>query len=61
MPFLAILFAKAKEVSPQSPKGSFPRVQGGLVPKMPGDGFASELGGIVEVVVWLCISLLLGL
>ena len=28
---------------------------------MQGDGFASKLGGIMEVVVWLCVSLLLGL
>ena len=31
----------AKEVGPQSTKGSFPIMQG--------DGFASELGGIMEV------------
>ena len=28
---------------------------------MQGDGFASEPGGIMEVAVWLCVSLLLGL
>ena len=28
---------------------------------MQGDGFASEPGGLMEVVVWLCLSLLLGL
>ena len=28
---------------------------------MQGDGFASEPGGIMEVAVWLCIPLLLGL
>ena len=28
---------------------------------MQGDGFASELGGIMEVAMWLCIPLLLGL
>ena len=43
----------AKEVGPQSTKGSFPGMQG--------DGFAGEPGGIVEVAVWLCIPLLLGL
>ena len=43
----------AKEVGPQSTKGSFPGMQG--------DGFASEPGGIMEVAVWLCVLLLLGL
>ena len=28
---------------------------------MQGDGFVSELGGIMEVVMWLCASLLVGL
>ena len=42
-----------KEIGPQSTIG--------LVPGMQGDGFASEPGGIVEVAVWLCIPLLLGL
>jgi hypothetical protein len=28
---------------------------------MQGDGFASEPGGIMEVAMWLCLSLLLGL
>ena len=51
----------AKEVGPQSTKGSFPRMQRGSVPGMQGDGFASEPGGIMEVAVWLCIPLLLGL
>jgi hypothetical protein len=61
----------AKEVGPQSTKGSFSGMQGGWilgckgagsrVPGMQGDGFASEPGGIMEVVVWLCITLLLGI
>ena len=34
---------------------------GGLVPGMQGDGFASEPGRIMEVAVWLCVLLLLGL
>ena len=33
----------------------------GLVPGMQGDGFASEPGGIMEVAMWLCVPLLLGL
>ena len=37
---------KVTEVGPQSIKG--------LVPMMQGDGFASELGGIMEVTMWLC-------
>ena len=45
MPILAIPFTM--------PKWSFPGMQG--------DGFASELGGIMEVAVWLCVPLLLGL
>ena len=44
---------KAKEVGPQSIKGSFPRMQG--------DGFASEPGGIMKVAMWLCVPLLLAL
>ena len=28
---------------------------------MQGDGFASELGGIMEVAMWLCAPLLVGL
>ena len=50
-----------KEVGPQSTQGSFPWDARGLVPGMQGDGFASEPGGIMEVAVWLCIPLLLGL
>jgi hypothetical protein len=42
-----------KEVVPQITKGSSPGMQG--------DGFASEPGEIMEVVVWLCVPLLLGL
>ena len=57
-----------KEVGLQSTKGSLPgckgfryRDAGGSVPKMQGDGFASEPDGIIEVAVWLCLPLLLGL
>ena len=32
-----------------------------FVPGMQGDGFATELGGIIEVLMWLCASLLVGL
>ena len=59
----------AKEVGPQSIKGSFPDMQGGYssqdtrdpVPWMQGDGFASEQGGIIEMAARLCLPLLLGL
>ena len=36
-------------------------MQGGRSNGMQGDGFASEPGGIMEVAVWLCLPLLLGL
>ena len=42
-----------KEVGPQRTKGSIPGIQG--------DGFASKPSGIMEVAVWLCIPLLIGL
>ena len=52
MPIPAILFtwqggrsAKQKRVISRDARG--------LVPGMQGDGFASELGGIMEVAVWL--------
>ena len=32
-----------------------------MVRKMQVDGFASELGGIMEVAMWLCTPLLVGL
>jgi hypothetical protein len=51
-----------KEVGPQSTKGLFPGLQGSQF--MPGckvSGFAGEAGGIMEVAMWLCIPLLLGL
>ena len=41
---------KAKEVGPQSTKGVGNRDAS--------DGFASELGGIMEVAMWLCAPLL---
>ena len=44
---------KAKRVGPQSTKGVGPIIQG--------DGFASEPGGIIEVAMWLCTLLLVGL
>jgi hypothetical protein len=57
-----------KKVGLQSTKRSFPGCKGfgyhdarGSVPGMQGDGFANELGGIMKVAVWLCLSLLLGL
>jgi hypothetical protein len=49
-----------KEVGLQSTKGHFPYAKG-LVTGMQGDGFASKLGGIMELAVWLCLPLLLGL
>jgi hypothetical protein len=60
MPILAMLYitwgrnnrAKFIEVGPQSTKGVG-------IPKMQGDGFASEPGGIMEVAMWLCAPLLL--
>ena len=52
---------KAKEVGPQSTKGVISRHAKGLVLEMQGDGFASEPGGIMEVAMWLCEPLLLGL
>jgi hypothetical protein len=33
----------------------------GLIPKMQGEGSASEPGRIMEVAMWLCVPLLLGL
>ena len=33
----------------------------GLVPMIQGDGFASELGGIMKVAMWLCAPLSVGL
>jgi hypothetical protein len=57
-----------KEVGLQSTKGSFPGCKGfgyrdarGSVSGMQGDGSASKPDGIMEVAVWLCLSLLLGL
>ena len=42
-----------KWISPQDARGSIPRLQG--------DGFATELGGIMELAMWLCAPLLIGL
>ena len=39
-------------------KGNRPTNQeGGSVPKLQDDGFARELGGIMEVTMWLCAPL----
>ena len=50
---------KAKDVGPQ--KGSVLGIKGvgsqdarGLPSGMQGDGFASNMGGIMEVAMWLC-------
>ena len=45
----------------QSHEGRPAKHKGGLVPKMQGNDFASELGGIMEVAMWLCALLLVGL
>ena len=60
MPFLAIQFTKPRKYVHKAQWGHFPGCKG-LVPKMQGDDFASEPGGIMEVAMWLCIPLLLGL
>ena len=52
---------KTKEIGSQSTKGVMSWDARGLVPKMQGDGFATEPGGIMEVAMWLCVPLLLGL
>ena len=47
------LILSIKWVNPQDARGSIPRLQG--------NGFATELGGIMEVAMWLCTPLLIGL
>jgi hypothetical protein len=62
MPILAILFTiTPRRGKPTKHKKVISWDARGLVPGMQGDGFASEPGGIMEVAVWLCASLLLGL
>jgi hypothetical protein len=51
--FFSHLIHKAKEVGPQSTKGSFPRMQGSWFLRCKDDGFASEPSGIMEVAMWL--------
>ena len=58
MPILAILFTKPRSIKH---KGVIPQDAKGLVPGMQGDGFASKLGGIMKVAMWLCVRLLLEL
>jgi hypothetical protein len=48
-----------KEVGPESTKRFISREAKGSIYGMQGDDFASEPGGIMEVAVWLCISLIL--
>ena len=57
MPILAILFTN-QEGRPTKHKGVISWEARGLVPKTQGDGFASELGEIMEVTMWLCVPLL---
>ena len=52
---------KAKEIGPQTTKEVGSRHKRGLVHIMQGDGFASELGGIVEMTMCLCAPILVGL
>jgi len=58
MPIIAIIFT-----TPRRPKHKIIISWNarGLVPRMQGDGSTSKSSGIMEVAVWLCISLLLGL
>ena len=60
MPILAILFTR-QGGRPTKHKRVIFRDAKGSVPGMQGDGFASEPGGIMEVAMWLCLPLLLGL
>ena len=50
---IAILITKSQRLAHKA--------QRGLVPMLQGDGFASKLGGIVKVAMWLCTPLLVGL
>jgi hypothetical protein len=60
MPILAILFTTSRGKAYKAQKGHFLNARG-LVTGMQDDGLASEPGGIMEVAVWLCLLLLLGL
>ena len=44
--YSSILFTKSKRQAHKAQKG--------LVPGMQGDGFATELGGIMKVALWPC-------
>jgi hypothetical protein len=67
MPILAILYMrggggdgssqyvhKAKELGSQSTNKVGSHAARGSVPRMQGDDFTSEPGGILEVTMWLC-------
>ena len=59
MPTLAILLTN-QGGRPTKHKRVIFRDARGSVPRMQGDGFASEMGGIMEVAVWFCLPLLRG-
>ena len=69
VPILGILFTRGGEDSGHfiqkakghATKGGWLWTQRGLVPRMQGNGFAIGLGGIMEVAMWLCAPLLVGL
>ena len=67
MPILAILYTTHPgggtlwPFYTQSHGGRPTKHKRGLVPRMQGDGFASERSGIMEVAMWLCASLLVDL
>ena len=56
------LFTKPRRYAHKARKGSIIGSHGarGLVPRMQGDGFVIEPGGIMKVAMWLCTLLLLG-
>ena len=61
--WLVNVFAKPRTQGgrPTKHKGVISQDARGLDPGMQGDGFASERSGIMEVAMWLCVALLLGL
>ena len=71
MPILAILFPKPRKLAHKAQRGYVlgrkgarsknKRAVKGSILEMQGDGFTSEPGGIMEVAMWLCASLLIGL
>jgi hypothetical protein len=64
MPILAPFYTQGGWFYPfysQSTKGVGSWDARGLVPGMQGDSFANELGGIMEVAMWFCAPLLVGL